>query len=153
MTLVIASPAFTPGSAIPKRFSGEDENISPPLHWSGVPEAAKSLALVMEDPDAPSGTFYHWLAFNIPVSLDSLPEDKAQQTGPTSQFVTGKNNADENAYLGPCPPPGKPHRYFFRLYALDRILALAPGCSISKLQKAMQGHILETAETMGTYQQ
>jgi Raf kinase inhibitor-like YbhB/YbcL family protein len=152
MPFVLSSPAFLPGSKIPKRFSGEGENVSPLLRWRDAPEGAESLALIMEDPDAPSGTFYHWLVFNIPISADSLPESEAHHPAPGSSILTGKNSAGESAYLGPYPPPGKPHRYYFRLFALDRMLSLAPGCSISQLQKAMQGHILATAETMGIYQ-
>ena len=140
----ILSSGFPEDEYIPKKYSCEGDNISPPLTFNGMPRGTKSLALIMEDPDAPSGTFDHWIVWNIPPETEELPED-------ADLPLLGVNSKKETAYMGPCPPPGKPHRYFFKLYALDKMLDLKAGSNKSALQKAMDGHILEEAELIGLY--
>ena len=146
MALSLTSTAFEDGAAIPRLYSCEGEDLSPPLAWSEAPEEAKSLALIVDDPDAPSGTFVHWLAWGIDPSSGGLLE------GESASFE-GTGGFGESGYRGPCPPPGHgPHRYFFRLYALDQQLDLAPGASREELEGAMQGHVLAGAELVGTYE-
>lgn len=144
----LESPAFTNGRPIPKEYTGEGANFSPPLAWSGVPEGAKSFGIVCSDPDAPAGTFYHWVVLNIPAETTSLPQ------AVSADFATsGANSAGTRGYMGPMPPPGKPHRYFFRLYALDAVLTVEPGTlEAATAEEVMAGHMLATAELMGTYQ-
>jgi Raf kinase inhibitor-like YbhB/YbcL family protein len=140
----ITSIAFSPNSKIPEEYTCLGANINPELAFIDVPLHAKSLALIMDDPDAPNGTFTHWIVYNIPPDVKIIPEN----TAPPG--VQGKNGAGENKYMGPCPPKGE-HRYYFKLYALDLML---PADSIStkeELQSAMSGHILEDAELMGTF--
>ena len=150
--LSISSPAFKDGDAIPRKFSCDDENISPALIWSGIPGGARSLALIADDPDAPIGTFTHWVIYNLPPGLTGLPEGVAKTAQVTGGGTQGRNSASQTGYFGPCPPPGKAHRYFFKLYALDLEPTLAPGLSAAKLQQAMQGHILAQGQWMGKYQ-
>jgi Raf kinase inhibitor-like YbhB/YbcL family protein len=146
MALSLTSTAFEDGAAIPRLYSCEGEDLSPPLAWSEAPEEAKSLALIVDDPDAPSGTFVHWLAWGMDPSSGGLLE------GESASFE-GAGGFGESGYRGPCPPPGHgPHRYFFRLYALDQQLDLAPGASREELEGAMQGHVLAGAELVGTYE-
>ena len=145
MDLQITSTAFAEGGTIPKRCTCDGSNISPPLAWSGIPQGTESLALIMDDPDAPSGTFVHWVIYNIPATTGELTE-AIQGTG-----TQGTNGARKQEYFGPCPPPGPSHRYFFKLYALDRGLELAPGASKAEVEKAMQGHILAQGHIMGRY--
>lgn len=142
--MTISSPDFENLSAIPARFTCEGENINPAIRIEGVPEAAASLALVMEDPDAPSGTFLHWAAYDI------LPDTKDILTGMEPPGVGLLNGASKPGYTGPCPPSGT-HRYFFRLYALDKMLTDSKISNREDLENAMEGHIMETAELMGTY--
>ena len=148
----LTSTAFAEGAAIPAKHTCDARNVSPPLKWSGVPAGAKSLALIVDDPDAPSGTWVHWVLYDLPAAAGELAEDV-----PKSQYVTGGakqglNDFRHLGYGGPCPPPGKPHRYFFRLYALDAVLDLKPGLTKKDIEKAMEGHILDRAQLMGTYQ-
>lgn len=140
--MTLSSPAFDHNAAIPKKYSCEGENINPPLHIENIPENAKSLALIVDDPDAPNGTFVHWVVYNIPVV-----ETIAENTVPGNQ---GSNDFKKRAYGGPCPPSGQ-HRYFFKLYALDEEPVLEDG-SKAELEKAMQGHILQEAELVGLYE-
>ena len=148
----LTSTAFTEGAAIPANYTCDATNVSPPLKWSGVPAGAKSLALVVDDPDAPSGTWVHWVLCDLPPAVTELPEDL-----PKSQFVAGGakqglNDFKHLGYGGPCPPHGKPHRYFFKLYALDSLLDLKPGQTKKDLESAMEKHILAQGQLMGTYQ-
>ena len=140
----ITSPAFEHEGKIPSRYTCDDADISPPLQFSDVPEGAASLALVMDDPDAPSGTFDHWIAWNIPPSTTSIGEGKEPEG------AQGMTDFGRNGYGGPCPPGGE-HRYFFRLYALDAELDLPEGTSKADLERAMEGHVLEQATLMGKY--
>ena len=147
----ITSPDFEEGEMMPRETTCEGRDLSPELHITGVPEGVKSLALICDDPDAPRGTWVHWVLFNLPADATALPEGVA--TAPTLDIgaAQGKNDFRNPGYGGPSPPPGKPHRYFFRLYALDATLKLAPGCSRADLDHAMQGHLLASAQLMGKY--
>jgi len=124
--------------------------MSPPLAWTGVPKAAKSIALIMDDPDATRGTYVHWVVYNLPPDAKGLPEDvkpgKTIPGGGLQGVTTGK----KNGYFGPCPPSGT-HRYFFKLYVLDTMLSLKSGASAQELTKAMEGHVLDLGQFMGTY--
>ena len=146
MTFELTSSAFSGGQQIPAKYTCDGEDISPPLQWSEPPAGTQSLALIMDDPDAPVGTWDHWLLFNLPASSRSLPE----QAGMPAGSAAGKNSWGRTGYGGPCPPRGT-HRYFFKLYALDTTLALPAGTNKSQLLQAMAGHILAQTELMGTY--
>lgn len=141
----IESPAFEAHQTIPKKFTGEGENVSPPLILQDIPKGTKSLVLIVDDPDAPSGVFVHWLAWNIDPNTQQLPEG-------TKPPVQGKNDFGERAYKGPLPPKGPKHRYFFKLYALDTKLTLPEGSNKKQLEDAMEGHILSQSELVGLYQ-
>jgi hypothetical protein len=152
MALEITSSAFQAGAAIPTRYTCDGEDISPPLAWSGVPAASQSLALLVEDPDAPGGNWVHWIVFNLPAETTQLPENvpAGQNIALLPGGAQGQNSYRNLGYGGPCPPSGT-HRYFFRLYALDAVLELQPGVTRAQLQRAMQGHVLAEGELMGTY--
>ncbi|HKU38340.1 MAG TPA: YbhB/YbcL family Raf kinase inhibitor-like protein [Polyangiales bacterium] len=151
MTLTLESPAFRAGAAIPTEYTADGDDKSPPLRWSGVPENAKTLALIMEDPDAPSGTFVHWLAFNIPATIDHLNAGTEHRGDYTDGTLQGKNGFDRVGYGGPRPPRGQTHDYVFRFYALDDRLGLEPGVSKEQIERAMQGHVLASAELRARY--
>jgi Raf kinase inhibitor-like YbhB/YbcL family protein len=142
----INSSAFSNGERIPRRYTCQGEDRSPALQWSGSPAETRSLALILEDPDAPGGTFIHWVLYNLPPALDHLDE------GTGASPTTGINSARRSGYMGPCPPPGRPHRYYWRLFALDLPADLEPGLSAAELRRRMQGHVLAEAQWMGTYQ-
>jgi hypothetical protein len=152
MSLTLQSSDFANGGDIPRTFSCDGEDRSPALSWNGAPQGTKNFALIADDPDAPGGIFVHWVIFNIPAGKQSLPSrvEKKEQLADGSK--QGKNSFGKIGYNGPCPPPGKAHRYFFKLYALDSELALSPGASNSDVERAMQGHTLAKAEWMGKYQ-
>jgi Raf kinase inhibitor-like YbhB/YbcL family protein len=143
--------AFAPGTEIPKKFTCEGPDVSPALEWSGPPAKTAGYALIMDDPDAPVGTWVHWVFWNLPANSHSLREDIAKREQLEDGSRQGRNDFRKIGYNGPCPPPGKPHRYFFRLYALDAKLDLAPGVTRQELDAAMKGHILGEAEYMGTF--
>lgn len=151
MALKIESDAFAHQTAIPKKFTCDGNDVSPPLKWSGVPEAAKSLALICDDPDAPMGTWTHWVLWNMPPSTPGLPEGVPPDSVLPGGIHQGKNSWPKSGYGGPCPPPGKPHRYFFKLFALDSELDLPVIANQAGLENAMRGHILAQAEMYGTY--
>lgn len=151
MSIKITSTAFNYGSDIPSEFTCDGSNISPPLSWSDVPSDAKSLALLVSDPDAPSGTFTHWLLFNLPTGIGGLSENLPPSERLENGALQGKNGFGKFGYGGPCPPAGNAHRYFFRFYALDTKLDLGSGITLQEINNAMKGHILEEAELMGTY--
>ena len=140
----IESPAFVHNKPIPIRYTCQGEDVSPPLEFKNIPNGTKSLALIVDDPDAPNGTFDHWIVWNLPAQGGLLEDAKVAKQG--------KNHFGDSRYGGPCPPPGKPHRYFFKLYALDTTLDLPNGISKKQLEAAMEGHILAKAELIGTYQ-
>ncbi len=155
MALEINSSAFNNNAFIPEKYTCGGQDISPALEWSGAPAGTKSFVLINDDPDAPSGDWVHWLAYDIPAQLNSLGENKSKilylEKSITNLIKQGENDFGNNYYGGPCPPPGKVHRYFFKLYALDAILGLKPGVAKSELIKAMQGHILAEAQLVGLY--
>ena len=148
--MVLTSTAFEEGEMIPKKYTCDGSNISPPIKWDSVPPQAKSLALIADDPDAPMGTWVHWVIFNIPPSLSGLPESIPPKDSLPNGSLQGKNDFRNSGYGGPCPPGGT-HRYFFKLYALDIMLQLKPGCTKADLLKAMQGHIVAEGQLMGKY--
>ena len=152
MVFAISSSSFSNGSEIPKKFTCDGADLSPQLSWTAAPGAAQTFALIADDPDAPSGTWTHWIFYDVPASTTSLPEGAGKGERVTGGGAQGRNDFHKLGYNGPCPPPGKPHRYFFRLYAVDRSLKLKPGASRRELEQAMQGHVLGQAEWMGRYQ-
>ncbi len=151
-TMIISSPSFKDGQPIPVKFSCLGENVSPALAWSGLPSGTKSLALITEDPDAPSGTFTHWVIYNMPATLTGLPEKVTPTPVVNGIGTQGNTSFNRTGYGGPCPPAGKPHRYFFKLFALDLDPQLPAGLTSAALQRSMQGHILAQAQWMGTFQ-
>lgn len=150
--LVLTSVAFAEGTTIPARHTCEGENLSPPMGWTGVPVGTRAFAMVCDDPDAPRGTWVHWVLWNLPSDAVELGEGVPRKPELPSGARQGLNDSGDIGYAGPCPPPGKPHRYFFHLYALDSSLNLPPGVNRSDLDAAMEGHILGSATTMGTYE-
>jgi len=152
MTIRLSSPAFAEGAPIPARYTCDGENVSPPLKWSNVPPGTKSIALIADDPDAPAGTWVHWVMYNIPPATTELPEALPTTEVILSQVRQGVTDFKRPGYGGPCPPGGSPHRYFFRLYALDTELQLQPRATQKDLVGAIQGHILAQGQLMGTYQ-
>lgn len=155
MALTITSPAFAAGHEIPSDFTCEGADISPALAWSGAPTETKSLALIVDDPDAPDPaapkmTWVHWVLYNLPADSRGLPE-AVEPSGLPPGTREGKNDWKRTGYGGPCPPIGR-HRYFFKLFALDTVLPDLRTPTKAELQEAMQGHVLEKAELMGVYQ-
>lgn len=142
----LKSTAFKQGEKIPEKYTCADQDVNPPLTISDIPSEAKSLALIMEDPDAPSGTWVHWVMWNIDPKTSEIEEGIAPENG-----IGGKNSSDENGYHGPCPPPGGPHRYFFKIYALDTVFNLPADSGKEELTSAMESHILSNSELMGTF--
>jgi Raf kinase inhibitor-like YbhB/YbcL family protein len=151
MAIALISSAFSEGTAIPSRHACNGENLSPTLSWPKSVMAVKSYALIVEDPDAPSGTFVHWILFNIPADRNQLPEGIAVKPEIPGIGRQGINDAQTHGYYGPCPPPGKPHRYFYKIFALDRILDLPADSTATQLRAAMQSHLLDSGSLMGTY--
>jgi Raf kinase inhibitor-like YbhB/YbcL family protein len=154
MALEIQSSAFSEGATIPTKHTCDGVDVSPELSWSGVPEPAKSLALVCDDPDAPVGNWVHWVLYDLPVA--SGGQGRLPEGVPTTEQLEGAarqglNDFGKIGYGGPCPPPGKPHRYQFKLYALDRSLNLPAGASKAEFLKASKGHILAQAQLTGLY--
>ncbi len=147
MAIRVTSPAFADGQPIPQKYSCDGENVSPPLEWHGIPDSAKSIALICDDPDAPSGTFTHWVLYDIPAAATRLSEGAAD-TG-----KAGLNSFGKIGYGGPCPPPrDAAHRYVFRVYALDVASVGKPGLAGSDLSAAIEGHVLAEGELVGRYQ-
>ena len=145
MAIQLTSKAFKEGESIPKQYTCDGKNTSPQLAWTGTPGVAKSFALIMDDPDAPGGTFVHWVLFDLPAEMTELAEGYQGLGSP------GSNSYRKQAYNGPCPPPGAAHRYYFKLYALDTNLKLPTGATKADVEKAMQGHILAWGQLMGKY--
>ena len=143
--LILTSDAFANGQSIPAKYTCKGKNISPALSWTEPPAGTQSFALIMDDPDAPRGTWVHWILFNIPVVTSTLPENLHP-----GGIGVGKNSWGDMHYGGPCPPGGT-HRYFFKLYALDSNLSLSPGSTKDQLLNAMDGHILAQGELVGTF--
>jgi Raf kinase inhibitor-like YbhB/YbcL family protein len=147
----IVSPAFSAGGTIPKKFTCDGPDDSPQLTWTDPPAKTQSFALIMDDTDAQVGTWVHWVIYDLPANSRDLAEGVAKQEQLSSGARQGRNDFGKTGYGGPCPPPGKPHRYFFKLYALDAKLGLKPGAKKSDVERAMQGHILAQTELMGRY--
>src|SRR5256885_6036691 len=155
MTLKVTSSAFQQGGSIPSQYTCEGKNSSPPLAWSGLPNNTKSVAMIVDDPDAPDPAkpqrvYVHWVVYNIPTQTTSLVES-ASKSGMPAGAVQGKNDWGKPEYGGPCPPIGR-HRYFFKLYALDTTITGLKDVTKADLEKAMKGHIVDSGELMGTYQ-
>jgi Raf kinase inhibitor-like YbhB/YbcL family protein len=146
----LTSSAFAAGGMIPKKYTCDGQDASPPLSWTDVPGGAKSLALIADDPDAPRGTWVHWVAWNIPASSGALDEDVPKRDSIPNGMHQGTTDFKKIGYGGPCPPSGI-HRYFFKLYAVDIALSLPSTTTKKDLEKAMQGHVLKQAELMGKY--
>lgn len=147
MTFTLSSPEFEPNQSIPTKFTCEGANLAPTLIWQGFPEETKSFALIMDDPDAPMGTWVHWVLFNIPATTKHLNSQNSTPNG----AVNGTNSWGKTGYGGPCPPSGQ-HRYFFKLYALDANLQLKYKATKEDLEEAMKDHILAKTELIGLYQ-
>ncbi len=148
--IVVSSEAFKDGETIPSEYTCDGKNVSPALSWKGIPAGAKSIALIVDDPDAPGGMFVHWVLYNIPANVQKLPGGmpKNETLGDGSRH--GMTDFGRVGYGGPCPPKGT-HRYYFKVYALDTMLNMQPGASKKQLESAMKGHILAQGELMGTY--
>jgi Raf kinase inhibitor-like YbhB/YbcL family protein len=151
MSLQLTTSAFPAEGTIPKKFTCDGPDVSPPLAWSGAPPGTQSFALIMDDPDAPVGTWVHWVLYDLPANAKELAEGVAKQEQLSNGARQGRNDFRKIGYGGPCPPPGKPHRYFFKLYALDKKLDLKAGASKAEAESAMKGHILAQGELMGRF--
>ena len=151
MPLSLTSNAFTDGQSIPRQFTCSGADTSPALAWTGVPAAARSLALIVDDPDAPGGTWVHWVLFNVPAAASGLPEGVPAHKELADGSRQGLNDFRKTGYGGPCPPPGNAHRYFFKLYALDVPLDLAAGATKAGLERAMSGHVLAETHLIGKF--
>ena len=153
MGLSLTSTAFTEGAAIPVKHTCDGADVSPPLAWSGAPPGTAAFALIADDPDAPAGTWVHWVLYDIAPTLSAIPENivKVETLKELGGAAQGKNDFRRLGYGGPCPPPGKPHRYFFKLYALNAWLGLSPGATKTNVERAMDGRVLATAQLMGTF--
>jgi Raf kinase inhibitor-like YbhB/YbcL family protein len=149
--LFVTSPAFTNSGVIPERFTCSGEDASPPLRWTGIPADAKTLVLIVDDPDAPSGVFTHWVVYNINPDSGGLTENALTVSNPSANYSQAVNDFGHNGYSGPCPPPGAPHHYHFKLYALSSALHLPDDSKVKQVEDAMQGHILATGEMIGTF--
>jgi Raf kinase inhibitor-like YbhB/YbcL family protein len=151
--LTITSPAFSPDGPIPRAHTCDGADQSPPLAWSGVPEGARQLALIVDDPDAPGRTFVHWVVYGLPPSATGLPAGIPRDGTLTrpAPAMQGMNDFRHTGWNGPCPPPGAPHRYVFTLYALDSEMKLSPGATSAVLVMAMKQHVLEQAQLVGRY--
>lgn len=146
------SPGFAEGAAIPKEFTCEGADSSPALKWTDPPAGTKSFALIADDPDAPAGTWVHWVIYNLPADSRQLAAGAPKDDELPNGARQGGNDFQRIGYGGPCPPPGPAHRYFFKLYALDAKLELKPGAAKGELENAMKGHMLAQAELVGRYQ-
>lgn len=144
--LTVTTPAFLPGQKIPVEYTCDGKDVNPEITWSGAPAAAKSFLLIVDDPDAPVGTFTHWVIFDMPAPMNAIPEAAA------GIGTLGKNDFGNAKWNGPCPPKGKEHRYFFKLFALDvEKLGLSDGVSRADVEKKIDGHVVAKGETMGTF--
>jgi len=151
MPLKLSSPDFTSGGTIPKQFTCDGADTSPALEWGDPPQGTQSFALIVDDPDAPVGTWVHWVLFNLPASARSLGQNVPKKEELPDGSRQGRNDFGTTGYGGPCPPAGTPHRYFFKLYALDAKLGLKAGATKKDVERAQQGHVLAQGEWMGRY--
>ncbi len=150
-SFALTSSAFAAGAEIPKQYTCKGADTSPALAWTGAPANSGGFALIVDDPDAPHGTWVHWVLWNLPASAHALPQGVAKRDQLDDGSRQGRNSDGKTGYSGPCPPNGQTHRYFFRLYALDGKLDLAAGASRADLDAAMKGHVLAQTEYMGTF--
>jgi hypothetical protein len=151
MSFALKSTAFVNDGEIPRKYTCDGADLSPALSWSDIPVGTHSIALIADDPDAPAGTWTHWVIWNIPAKATGLPEGVPKIEVLDNGALQGRNDFKRIGYGGPCPPPGKAHRYFFKLYALDAMLDIKPGASKNELELAMKRHILSQTNFMGTY--
>lgn len=151
MTFELTSSAFKEGALIPKKYTCEGQDLSPPLRWNNPPTGTRSFVLIADDPDAPAGTWVHWVIFNIPIDTRGLAEGLPAQETLANDGLQGLNDFKRIGYGGPCPPPGNPHRYYFRLYALDRELNVKPRATKAQVVDATKGHVLAEAQLMGRF--
>ena len=154
MALSLSSTAFKEGASIPLKHTCDGADISPPLTWEGAPAGTKAFAMIADDPDAPAGTWVHWVLFNIPGNTIKLAENIPKTETLKKDLdgaMQGRNDFRRVGYGGPCPPSGPAHRYFFKLYALDALLPLKAGATKQDVEQAMQGHVLQMAQLLGTY--
>lgn len=151
MAMNISSSAFDSGGIIPKQYTCSGPDISPALKWGGTPAGTKSICLIMDDPDAPVGTWVHWVLYNLPPDTASLAENVAKAETLPNGALQGTNDFKRVGYGGPCPPPGTPHRYFFKIYALGTKVNLPARATKQQLEAAMKGHILDKAELVGKF--
>jgi Raf kinase inhibitor-like YbhB/YbcL family protein len=152
MAVRVTSTAFTEGQTIPEKHTCDGQDISPPLSWTGVPQNARSLALICDDPDAPAGTWVHWVLYGLQSSAAGLEEGIPKNEALSNGASQGRNDFKRIGYGGPCPPRGAAHRYFFKLNALDREIPLEPGATKQELLAAMEGHVVAQGVLMGRYQ-
>ena len=151
MSLTISSPSFTNGGNIAQKFTCDGADVSPQLSWNEPPAGTKTFVLLVDDPDAPVGNWNHWTMWNVPAATRSLREGLRKDAELPDGSRQGQNDFRRTGYNGPCPPSGRPHRYYFKLYALDTKLDLKPGATKKDVEAAMKGHILAQAEWMGRY--
>jgi Raf kinase inhibitor-like YbhB/YbcL family protein len=147
----LSSPDFAPDSRIPTRFTCSGDDRSPALTWTGTPSSTESFALIVKDPDAPSGNFVHWVILDIPPSITSFSEGVPPNPKTAFGAIQGQNSRGDVGYTGPCPPPGKDHHYHFRLYALDRNLGLSSDAGADQVEAAMRGHVVGETELVGVF--
>jgi Raf kinase inhibitor-like YbhB/YbcL family protein len=151
MTMQLTSTAFQENQPIPKKYTADGQNVSPPLKWTDPPAGTKNFALICEDPDAPRGTFTHWLLFNLPADARDLPEGVPPAAAAGNGSEQGTNDFGKLGFCGPSPPPGKPHRYMFKLFALDRPLEVRGGAKKDQIMTAIKGHAVAEGQLTGTY--
>lgn len=151
MKLTVTSTAFSQNDRIPAKYTCAGEDVSPPLSWTPGPSNTVSYALIMDDPDAPGGTFTHWVIFNIPADVKRLDENVQKSPMLENGVVQARTSFGKAGYGGPCPPPGRPHHYRFHLYGLDKVLDLGPGASKQDVLNAMKGHITSDGELVGLF--
>jgi hypothetical protein len=154
MKLSVTSPAFQPNGTIPRKHTGQGEDVSPAITWSGAPSGTAEFALLMDDPDAPAGTWVHWVIYKIPGTATGLKEgiEKVTTLTDPAGALQGKNSWGRIGYGGPLPPPGSAHHYHFKVHALDKPLSVSAGLDKAGLLDAMRGHVLAEGELVGTYQ-
>jgi Raf kinase inhibitor-like YbhB/YbcL family protein len=152
MTFRVTTTSFRSGGPIPKKFTCDGEDISPALSWTDPPTGTKGLAVIVDDPDAPAGTWVHWVLYDLPAETHNLPEGTPKDRSLPGGAQQGRNDFGKIGYNGPCPPRGTVHRYFFKLYALNSKTGLNPGATKSEFERAMKGHILAQAELIGKFQ-
>ncbi|MBI3469082.1 MAG: YbhB/YbcL family Raf kinase inhibitor-like protein [Planctomycetes bacterium] len=151
MSLEVKSSAFTAGQTIPKKYTADGPDVSPPLEWGEPPAGTKSLALICDDPDAPVGTWVHWVLWGLAADTRVLGENVPKEESLSNGVKQGRNDFKRIGYGGPAPPRGPAHRYFFKVYALDNVPDLKSGATKAELERAMKGHILDQGELMGMY--